>query len=85
MCSPGAYQPNDAFQPGTGPNGFGGPNVASTAGGMISNQGQLPTAVNNPVSPVNKTTPVINPQLFQSKQQAMNGVNPGFGAMKIIK
>jgi hypothetical protein len=52
---------------------------------MISNQGQLPTAVNNPVSPVNKTTPVINPQLFQSKQQAMNGVNPGFGAMKIIK
>lgn len=100
MCSPGLTQPNDVYQPGSGPNGFtpsfGGrgyngfnPPGVDTSGGMMA--GQMPSQIKTPMGTLNNVHAIgriaNNPQISQQNQKTM-GVfsNLGsFNAAKFIK
>lgn len=97
MCSPGLPQPNDAYQPGTGPgnltpssgsgyHGFNPPTV-DTSGGMIANQ--MPTQIKTPMGTVNNVHAIgqlsNSPQLFQQNQKVMGGLQSGLGSFNAAR
>lgn len=97
MCSPGLTQPNDAYQPGSGPNGFApsvgqgyhgfNPSTVDTSGGMMA--GQMPSQIKTPMGTLNNVHAIgriaNNPQTSQQNQKVMGGFQSGLGSFNSAK